>query len=449
MEDKLYESGRRLTTGIAGLRACQTPVRAHEGNYSDFLRRHIAKCNLAKTDERRNILAELMTTIRDERVLRDVMDQLDEDGPKAAGPNGWKLSELTRTGKWELARALRQLLTTGNYRRGPTKQVKIEKPHKLGQFRTLEIPNLEDQIIQKAIEQVLQPLLDPRFDDWSFGFRPGRNREHALATALHIANAGKLVWITEDLKDAFTTIPHGKLLETLCKYGIPRDVVDLIAECIRNEANRGIPQGGCLSPLLLNVYLDKHLDRKWRRPPSEAKLLRYADDLCVCCSSQAEANDAYDRLQRTLLPTGMTLKGNTEEAIRDLREDGVTAELLGYTVSRESGQIIVTISEKAWASLGANLKEAHRFPMSAVRALESMEGFVDQAGPSLRSADIEQMQQMQERITQLAATQCFEEVLTIEEILKIRENALRRFDAIMIVRETANGLINMTERTAA
>ena len=440
----MYESGRRLTTGIAGACARHTPVRAHVGTYSDVLGRHISNCNVTKNGkERRQILTDLLQLIQDERVLRAVMDQLDSDGPKAAGPNGLKLCDLTHASKWQLARALSGQLIAGTYRRGPTKKVDIEKPHKPGQFRTLEIPNLEDQIVQKVIEQVLNPLLDPRFDDRSYGFRPGRGREHALATALHIADAGQRVWVTEDLKNAFTSVPHGRLIDALRSQGIPRDVLELIAECIRNDTHRGISQGGCLSPLLLNAYLDKHLDRAWRRQRTETKLLRYADDICICCSCQVEANEAYDRLLQIVLPTGMTLRGNRETAIRDLRDEGVSAELLGYIVSRTNGQNVVSISERAWDSLSSNLLEAHKKPMSAVRAVESMASFVDQAGPGLRTANIEQLL---ERMTRIAATQDFAEVLTSSEVHAIRERALQRFE--LILAETATRPEHTQERVA-
>ena len=88
----MYESGRRLTTGIAGLDVRETPVRAHRGQHSDVLRRHRVNCNIAKTkNERRHIADELMPIITDERVLHDAMEQLDHDGPKASGPNGLQL----------------------------------------------------------------------------------------------------------------------------------------------------------------------------------------------------------------------------------------------------------------------------------------------------------------------------------------------------------------------
>lgn len=209
---------------------------------------------------------------------------------------------------------------------------------------------------------------------------------------------------------------------------MPQNVIDLVAECICNDRNRGISQGGSLSPSLLNVYLDRHLDRVWRRKSREGTLLRYADDICICCSDKASANQAYDRLEATILPTGMQLKGNRQEAIRDLREEGTTANLLGYTVSRSNGTTAVTIGKEAWTKLDTNLKRCHEYTQSAARAIQTMKSFVNHAGPALRFTNTAELS---ERIGAIAAKHAFEETLTPGEIQTILGKALQRFDRLL------------------
>jgi RNA-directed DNA polymerase len=348
-----YESGRRPIYSISGLRAPERQRRPLSSG-EEVLRRHAERCSNIETEgDRRRIASGLMELISDDMVLMHAMDLLGTDGPKAAGPNGIQLSDLTRNEKWQLARNLKQQLNNRSYRRNQTKRIRIPKQGKPGQFRTIDISNIEDQVVQKAIAEVITPLIDPQFDSRSFGFRPKRGRIHALAAALTIAEAGKTVWITEDLKDAFTTVPHGRLRDALSLHDIPPVVVGLIAECIRNDRDRGIPQGGCLSPLLLNVYLDKHLDKVWHSQSPNTDLIRYADDICILCGSQCEANEAYSKLERVLMPTGMRLKGNSEESIKDLREQGTTADMLGYLISLQEGEMTVSISDKAWNRLAA------------------------------------------------------------------------------------------------
>jgi retron-type reverse transcriptase len=425
--DLSRRSGRTTRHGLAGAHDRQVRVPADEGSYRDILRRHEAECSRPnQTDaERRRLHAQTPTLLTDERVLMAAMDALSEDGPKAPGPDGICLHDLDRHHRWDLARQLRDLLRDGNYRHGRTRKVKIPKVNGTG-TRTLEIPNLADQIVQKAAALVLQPLLDSGFDPWSFGFRPHRGREDALATVqLLVGHGGFPILLAEDLANAFTTVPHARLLQVLQRYGVHDETVNTVRRTICHDGNRGLPQGGSLSPLLLNAYLDHYLDRPWRRQMPHLPLIRYADDLCVLCRSGEEARQAHARLQSLTRPTGMRLKGCPETAIHDLGTPDAKVDWLGYQLSSRDGRIAPELTERLWSGLDDHLQRTHREPYASVAAYNIILGWVDQLGICLPRENLSEASY--QRIVEMAIRNGFEEVPGLREIESTRARAVRRF----------------------
>src|SRR5206468_2962521 len=128
---------------------------------------------------------------------------------------------------------------------------------------------------------------------------------------------------------------------------LPDDrLMRLLEAVVTTPSGRGIPQGGCLSPLLLNVYLHHHLDQPWARRYTDTALIRVADDLLVLCRDTAAASLAYDGLRQALSPAGMPLKGTKDTAICDLgRDQSVT--WLGYHVRLHGGSLRMGITDKA------------------------------------------------------------------------------------------------------
>lgn len=413
--------------GIAGARIGQTTVLARQGEYRDALDRHESECRSSRSaEDRRQLHTQTFTRITDERILRTAMDHLDQDGPKAAGPNGIRLRDLNRSQRWDLARTLRDLLRSGTYSRGRTRNVEIPKGNGKPGTRTLKIPNAEDQVVQRAAVSILQPILDPRFDILSFGFRPDRNREHALATAQYLAHVGHQTLLLEDIRNAFDNVPHRPLLETLGHYGTQPQTVELIRRCIAGSGDRGLSQGGCLSPLLLNVYLDHFLDRHWRRQMPHTPLIRYADDICVTCRSQEEGVQAYATLQRLIRPTGLSLKGSSETAIHDLRVTGTSANWLGYQLTVRNGELIPDLAEEWLASLGDHLRLAHHEPYSSASAYSLMMEWARQLGP----CPPQDMSVIHQRITQTALRHGYEEIPPMVELRAARDQAVGRFTGI-------------------
>jgi RNA-directed DNA polymerase len=207
----------------------------------------------------------------------------------AAGIDGLGIDETKRRLVWEWPRIREQLLR-GTYRPQPVRRVTIPKPG--GGQRELGIPTVVDRLIQQALLQVLQPLLDPTFSQHSYGFRPGRSAHQAVQAAQAYIATGRRVVVDVDLEKFFDRVHHDILIDRLQKRVADAGVIRLVRAYLTSgmmdggvvmERNEGTPQGGPLSPLLANVLLDevdKELERRGHR------FVRYADDANVYVRSR-------------------------------------------------------------------------------------------------------------------------------------------------------------------
>jgi hypothetical protein len=260
--------------------------------------------------------------------------------------------------------------------------------------------------VQRALVQVLQPFLDPRFLNSSLGYRPRKGREHALALAEARATShGLWVWAAEDIRDAFDHVPHKRLLEVLRRPVPAADILALVEVVIGTDRGRGLPQGGALSPLLLNLYLDRVLDRPWTKAHPEAPLLRVADDLLVLAGDREQAVALRAALEALLRPAGMPLH-ETKGALRDLAA-GQTLEWLGYDLRRGDRGLEARLTGRSWEQLDGALAGLHDGPDAPIRAVETIEGWIAQQGPCYRHEDVDEVYA---RIGRLAGRYAFEEV---------------------------------------
>lgn len=218
----------------------------------------------------------------------------------SAGIDGMKTTELENhlQAHWERIRAK---LLAGTYVPSPVRRVEIPKPN--GGKRTLGIPTVQDRLIQQMMLQVLTAIFDPRFSEHSYGFRPGRSAQDAVRAAQQYAQGGK-DWVVDfDIAKFFDRVNHDILMGRVAQVIRDKRVLQLIGKYLRRGAMvsglveasvEGTPQGGPLSPLLANIYLDA-LDQELERRGHT--FCRYADDCNIYVGSEAAAERTLTSIQ--------------------------------------------------------------------------------------------------------------------------------------------------------
>lgn len=263
----------------------------------------------------------------------------------AAGVDGVRFEDIEAYGVERWLAELRQELVDETYRPQPVRRVMIPKPG--GGERPLGIPTIRDRVVQTAVVLFLEPIFEADFEDNAYAYRPERSAHDALAEVRKRLYGGQEHVVDADVSQYFDTIPHAELLQSVARRVADGKILHLLKLWLKSpveekdergnrrmtggkKSKRGTPQGGVVSPLLANVYINRLL-RHWRKTGASERLgqiVSYADDFVILCASRRQAEESLALVSRWLEKLGLTIHP-TKTRLCHAREEPF--DFLGYT----------------------------------------------------------------------------------------------------------------------
>jgi group II intron reverse transcriptase/maturase len=291
----------------------------------------------------------------------------------APGIDGQTFEDIEAGGTGRFLQAIRDDLLAGTYEPRANRPVEIPKGN--GKVRVLQIPCIRDRVVQGAVKLILEAIFEADFCPNSYGFRPKRSPHRALAEVRRSLLRRMSTVIDVDLARYFDTIRHAVLLEKIARRVQDPAVLRLVRQILKAAGRIGAPQGGPLSPLAANIYLNEvdwafdAIRQKTAQGPYEAvNYHRFADDIVITVSGhhtkRGWAQRALQRLHEHLAPLGVELNAEKTKVVNTLR--GEAFGFLGFDLRRvrkregSGSYILLTPKKKARRAIKAAIRETIR-----------------------------------------------------------------------------------------